>query len=189
MRSQQPEQARGHGAQAPLFLARALACSAEVFLHRSSTFGERYIGPQSAVALLLMLVWPSLAPRENPEPMMLFTLAFVVALLAAGAGVARRRRRGEIGPHTRYTGRPRIIGKLNETTVKGVIEPVVVFITGAFLHELSPLVGSYLMLASIGLWMSVQSTRIVERRRVLDLHDAFEEQRRVAEEWRATHDE
>jgi hypothetical protein len=53
MPMQNPQEARqGRGGPAFLLLvARAMACSLEVFLHKSSTFGERYLGPRPGLLL------------------------------------------------------------------------------------------------------------------------------------------
>jgi hypothetical protein len=167
-----------------MLLVRALSCSVEVFLHKSTTFGERYLGPQAALAMLIIFVFPVLSPNENPEPMMWFLGAFVLALAAARAGIAVRAKRGELGPHSMYTGTPRILGRMSESTVKRANEPIFVIIVGAFVHELNAPLGSYLMLAGVALLVSANLTAAGERKRVLDMHDAFEEQRNLADRWR-----
>jgi hypothetical protein len=167
-----------------LFVARSLATSVEVFLHDSRTFGERYFGLQAAAAMLIIFLFPAFSPREDPTPLYLFLGAYLVMWAAARSAAVKRRAKGELGEHSYYTGRPRLMGKSRETTVKGVIEPLVVWITGAFCLEFSPLLGGYLIVAGVGLLISVQTTLATERRRLLDMHDAYMEQRRVAEEWR-----
>lgn len=168
-----------------MLVVRALSCSVEVFLHKSSTFGERYIGPQAALAMLLIFLFPALCPEDNPEPMLWFLGAFFVAIAAARVGIVARVKRGEPGPHSMYTGTPRIHGRMSETTVKRANEPIFVIVVGAVVHELSAPLGSYLMLAGVALLVSANLTAAGERRRVLDMHDAFEEQRALAERWRS----
>jgi hypothetical protein len=107
----------------------------------------------------------------------------------ARAGLAARRKRGELGPHTFYTGTPRLLGRVRETAVKGGVEPLVVWIMSAVISGVSPLLAGYLAVAGCGLLVSVQLTLAAERRRVLDMHDAYMEQRRTAEEWRSMHGE
>lgn len=186
----QPQQ-QSQGGQGPggagfvLLIARALACSLEVFLHKSSTFGERYFGAQAALAMLIIFVFPIFAPTQDPTPMMWFLAAYLVALMMARVACVARRKRGELGPHSFYTGTPRLMGRLSEKTVKGMVEPIVVWVTSALLCELSPLLAGYLATAGVGLFISVNLTLAAERKRVLDMHDAFEEQRRTAQDWRA----
>lgn len=180
---------RMRGAGVFLLVARALACSLEVFLHKSSSFGERYLGAQVAIAALLIIIWPAFAPEHDPQPMLWFLGAFLVMCAAARAGTVARRARGELGPHSFYTGTPRLMGRQTEKAVKGSVEPFVVWLTSALLSQDSPLLAGYLGIAGCGLLVSVQLTMAAERKRVLDMHDAYMEQRRTAEEWRATHRE
>jgi hypothetical protein len=175
------------GAGLILLVARALACSVEVFLHRSSTFGERYLGAQAALAALIIFIFPIFGSREDPTPLWYFMGAYIVMCAATRAATVKRRTRGELGPHSFYTGTPRLLGRSGEKTVKGVVEPVVVFVTAALVSGFSPLLGGYLATAGIGLLVSANLTLAVERKRMLDMHDAYMEQRRTAEEWRSMH--
>lgn len=170
-----------------LFVARALACSLEVFLHKPSTFGERYLGAQAALAALVLFVFPIFAPTQDPTALWCFLGAYLFMCAAVRAGSLARRQRGELGPHSFYTGIPYGMGRLREATVKGAIEPVFVWLVSACLSECSPLLASYLAIAGIGLLVSVQLTVAAERKRLLDMHDAYMEQRRTAEDWRAMH--
>jgi hypothetical protein len=177
------------GAGVVLLVMRALACSVEVFLHKSSTFGERYLGAQVAVALVILFIFPAFTPGRDPGPLWYFACAFLVACAAIRGGIVRRQRRGELGPHSFYTGTPLPLGRLKETTVKRFFEPVVVWIASAIAGEFSPMLSSYLAIAGVGLLLSVNLTVAAERKRVLDMHDAYMEQRRAAEDWRSMHRE
>src|SRR5258705_6583095 len=108
------EQGRG-GAGVVLLVMRALACSVEVFLHKSSTFGERYLGAQAAVALVIMFIFPAFVPGQDPAPLWYFACAFLLACAAIRTGVVRRQKRGDLGPHSFYTGTPLPFGKLKDT--------------------------------------------------------------------------
>jgi hypothetical protein len=120
--------------------------------------------------------------------MWLFAGAFLFMCGAASSSAKARRRRGELGPHSMYTGTPILMGKRQrETTVKGAIEPVVVWVAAAVTSAFSPLLAGYLALAGFGLLVSVNITLAAERKRMLDMHDAYMEQRRAAEEWRSMH--
>lgn len=172
-----------------LLVMRALACSVEVFLHRSSTFGERYLGAQAAIAALIMLFLPAFAPAHDPTALWCFLGVYVLACASIRAGIVKRKLRGELGPHSFYTGTPVLLGRLGETAVKRIVEPVVVWIASAVLAELDPLLAGYLAVAGFGLLLSVSLTAAAERKRMLDMHDAYVEQRRAAEDWRSMHRE
>jgi hypothetical protein len=172
-----------------LLVMRALACSVEVFLHRSSTFGERYLGAQAAIAALILFVLPAFVPTQDPTALWCFLGAFIIACAMVSAGSVKRRQRGELGHHSFYTGTPVLLGGTGEATVKRVFEPLLVGTVGAVVSEVDPLLGGYLVFASAGLIMSVNLSVAAERKRLLDMHDAYMEQRRAAEEWRSMHRE
>lgn len=69
-------------------------------------------------------------------------------------------------------------------TVKSIIEPAVVFLVGVFMMPVSEPLGSYLMLASSGLLLSVNLLVGYERMRAMDMQDAAIEQRDLAESLR-----
>ena len=186
--SQQAGSERGGIAGAlPLLIIRALACSLEVFLHKSASFGERYLGAQAAAAVVIMFFSPVFAPRQNPTDLWCFLAVYLVLCGVARTAIFARRRRGELGPHSYYTGSPRAFGRLSERTVKGVIEPAMAWGASMLLTEASPLLAGYLGVAGFALLIKVQLSLAAERRQVIDMHDAYMEQRRTAEEWRAMH--
>jgi hypothetical protein len=172
-----------------LLIARALACSLEVFLHKSSTFGERYLGAQAAVAALIMFIFPIFARDQDPTALWCFLAAYLVLCAAARSAVLARRKRGEMGSHSFYTGTPRLLGRSRETVVKGMVEPILVWTVSAVVSDAAPLLAGYLAVAGAGLFVSVQLTVAAERKRLIDMHDAYTEQRRAAEEWRSMHRE
>ncbi|MFN0007199.1 MAG: hypothetical protein ACKVXR_04760 [Planctomycetota bacterium] len=173
-----------------LLVMRALACSVEVFLHRSSTFGERYLGAQAAIAAAIMLFLPAFAPAHDPTSTWCFLGVYVLACASIRAGIVKRKIRGEIAPHSFYTGTPVLLGRgRGETAVKRFVEPVVVWIASAALAEFDPLLAGYLAAAGLGLLLSVSLTAAAERKRMLDMHDAYVEQRRAAEDWRSMYRE
>lgn len=172
-----------------LLVMRALACSVEVFLHRSSTFGERYLGAQAGIAALILLVLPAFASTQDPTALWCYLGAFLIACAAINASNAKRRKRADLGPHSFYTGTPVLLGGRAEIAVKRIAEPAVVWIASAVSAEVNPLLSGYLVAAGIALFMSVNLTAAAERKRVLDMHDAYTEQRRTAEEWRSMHRE
>lgn len=168
-----------------LFLCRALACSVEVFLHDPRTFGRRYQGLQAGAALLLMLFFPAFWEGHDPEPLFLYLCAFVGICLCIR--VAGWRRRGS-EQHSFYSGTPLLLGvvgrHLGEVKTKAAIEPLVVWGVGSMVQSHNEPFGVYLELAAVGLLISVNAALYMERRRALDMHDAFVEQRSMTERFR-----
>lgn len=170
-----------------LFACRALAATVEVFLHRAETFGERYLGPQVGIALLVLFFFPAFWQGHDPDPVMWFLAAFLAACVVIRVRTQKRRSRGGPQPHTLYSGVPhlsRIAGKMDERTVKSKLEPVLVWLTGFIVAELNRPLGAYLMLAAFGLLIATHAALALERKRALDVHDAFIDQRGVAERFR-----
>ncbi len=175
-----------------VFVCRALALSAEVFLRRPGTFGERYIGLQAGLAMLLMFFFPICCEGEDPWPLFFFLGCFLFMCLCIRARIQLRRKRGGPQPHTMYTGTPwtmRFTGRMREEQVKAIVEPMLVFLTGALLLGASVALGGYLVIASLGLLVTANLTIGYERKRALDMHDAFIDQRGAAERFRNLRDE
>lgn len=169
------------------FFARALAMSVELFLHQGKSFGERYLGPQGVVAGAIMFFFPVFWPEDDPEPMLWFLAAYLVLWMGAKVGIARRIRKGEPEEHSYYTGRPRLLrltGGRAEMQIKSSLEPALAFIAGMVICGVNPPLGSYLMLAGVGLGISVTAIVQRDRMRVIDMNDAMLEQRRLSEQWR-----
>lgn len=171
------------------FLCRALALSVEVFLHRVDSFGERYIGLQSALTCLLILFFPALcSPANDPTPMFAYLVCYLFMTLCIRARIQIRKRSGKPQPHSYYTGRPLLMGifrRTSEETVKTFIEPLAVFLAGAFVMELSPILGGYLMCASAGLMVTTKLMVDEERERAVRMNDAYIDQRAAAERFRS----
>jgi hypothetical protein len=183
--STQPDFAKALNAL--LLVSRALAATVEVFLHRSSTFGSRYLGLQAALGMLLVFFFPVFWPGEDAAPMLYFFATFVVMCAAVRIATVRRRLRGEPEPHSYYSGTPlflRPTSRVSERSFKGVIEPAIVWIAGFVVMEWSEPLGSYLVCAGVALMISVAVAVSHERVRALDMNDAFIEQRQVSDRWR-----
>lgn len=170
-----------------LLICRALALSVEVFLHRTGTFGERYLGLQSGVAALLILLYPAFGEREDPRPLLVFLGCYLVMLQVVRVRTWWRSRRGTAQPHSFFTGTPRLmrlLGKVSEAKIKSLIEPTLVFFIGMITMYCSKPLGSYLMLASIGLFLTMDLALGFERKRAIDMHDSLIDQQNVAERFR-----
>ncbi len=170
-----------------VFLCRALALSVEVFLHRVESFGERYIGVQAAAAMLLMIFFPICLKEHSPQPLFFFLACFLFMCICIRARVQLRRKRGGAQPHTLYTGTPRLMRffrRMREEQVKAIAEPMFTFAVGVLAIPASQTLGCYLMLASLGLLVSANLTLGYDRKRALDMHDTFIDQRGAAERFR-----
>jgi hypothetical protein len=168
-----------------VFIAGALAASLEVFLHRR--FGERYLGLQAAVVLLIVPFYSLFWEGYDPTPLLQFLLAYVVMCALARIGIMARLRRGGAQEHSRYNGFPRLMAitrRISERTIKCVVEPMLVFFVGVFTMPTSEPLGGYLMLAALGLLISTQLTAGYERIRALDMYDAYVNQNQVAQDFR-----
>lgn len=174
------------------FVAGMLAVSLEVFLHRSRTFGERYVGVQGAMVVLAVPLFGSLWPDEDLRPLFLFLLAFLFMCLLIRVSVLKRRFFGGLSGHTRYTGTPRImpwVRGMSERTVKVILEPAIAFFSGAFLLAVNQPLGSYLMLAALGMFVSVNFDVGYDRVRAMDMNDAMLEQQDLATRLRQFRDD
>jgi hypothetical protein len=68
--------------------------------------------------------------------------------------------------------------------MKRYLEPLAVMTTGGFVRSLDPPLGTYLMFAAGGLFISVNLSAEEDRTRVLDMHDAVIHQELIAERFR-----
>lgn len=175
------------------FLASAVAAPVELFVHRLGSFGERYFGLQFIVAAVFLVFWPVLcSPHHDPRPMVAFLFASVFMYLCARSRTVKRIRKGEPQPHTRYSGTPwlmLIVRHMDEAKVKFFLEPVLVFIGGALMLNLSSPLGGFLIVSGLGMFIANSTSVRFERRRALDMHDALVEQRSVVERFRELHEQ
>lgn len=170
---------------AVVFVARSMAVSVEVFLHKTDSFGERYLSLQAGAALLAIFVWPVFCePWHDAQPMLMFLLAYVAMCAAVRSRLAIRRRRNLPQPHSRYTGTPRLMrftGRMDEVKVKGMVEPFFTFAVGGVMLSISPPLGGYLMSCALALMISNVLAEGYERERARNMHDAYLEQRRAVD--------
>lgn len=170
------------------FFPRALAMSVELFLHRGSSFGERYLGAQGLVAAAIMFFFPVFWPESDPTPLMWLLIAYLALWVLAKGRIAARRARGEGAEHSYYTGRPHLMGLSRgrgEVRIKSSVEPALVIVTGIVVLGLNEPLGAYLLVSGVGLGIAVNASLQQERMRALDMQDALMEQRRIAEQWRS----
>jgi len=170
------------------FICAALAVSMEVFLHRSRSFGTRYIGLQGAAALPIILVYTMFWPGHDVSLVLDFLIAYVVMCFFARIGVIARIRQSGPREHSRYNGTPRlmrVMRRLSERTVKLAVEPILVFTVGTLILPTSEPLGFYFMLGAFGLLVSVYLSDGFDGQRAYDMHDAFLDQRQIVERFRS----
>lgn len=172
-----------------VFLAGTFAAPVELFLHRLGSFGERYFGFQFVVAASLIVFWPAFcSPDHDPQPMLAFLFSSVLMYCCARNRTVKRVHKGGPQPHTRYGGTPwlmLILGRTDEGRVKVLYEPIFVCTVGAFMMNLSPPLGGFLIVSGIGMFVANSISDRFERRRAMDMHDALMEQRRVVHRFRS----
>jgi hypothetical protein len=150
-------------------------------------FGERYCDRQGPAAILLLFLYASFSPHRDRGWVFAYLVVYLVMYFRAGAGVLRRRWRGEERGHTRYNGFPRLsrlFPKLEERAIKVKVEPLFIAGIGIVFCILNKPLGAYLIAAGAAMFMIEFTIDAYERRRALDLHDSVIEQRFIAERFR-----
>lgn len=168
------------------FACRSMAATVEVFLHKSRSFGERYLGLQAAAGVRCLFFYTAFWRYGDIRPVLGFLVLYLVALAMARFGIMSRVRGGE-EVHSFYTGAPRIMRwmrGMSEETVKRIVEPMLVFLIGVFVMQANDPLGTYLMLASFALFATGNLAAGFDRMRAMDMNDAYLEQRNVAEQFR-----
>jgi hypothetical protein len=186
MRQQQPERPMNQASDSLnwlLLFFQSVAVACELFLHKRH--GRRWLGIQGVYGLMVILLFPLLWPREDAGPLVWFMGAYVGACVLARAGVLCRG--VQSGGHSFYSGTPRIMRVLpflSEPIIKRLIEPMLVFSIGMLALSANKPLGSYLILAALGLFVSTNAAEMQMQARVQDFHDAIAEQREVDERFR-----
>jgi hypothetical protein len=155
------------------FAASGLAFGAEVFLRRR--FGERYIGAQGLVPVAGLFFLPLFFPHDDPMPALWLMGAYLCMCLVARCDIVRRQRLGDLGCHSRYSGEPRLwrlVPLASETTVKSMVEPMIVAGLGCLALQFSQPVGAYVLASAFALFIMSESLKQRDRNLRLDLHDA-----------------
>ncbi|MGD9790600.1 MAG: hypothetical protein AB7Q00_12635 [Phycisphaerales bacterium] len=160
-------------------VCRMLAVSVEPILH--TRMGKHALGMPAFFATVAIPFWGILFPGDNLDALIWFWLVFL------GGCVWNRVFSARVGEHTRYTGDSRlrvIFRRMDEATLKGVVEPLLVFISGVALYPVSRALGSYLMVACFGLTGSISLSMAALRSKVDQLSDARLEQEQLADAFR-----
>ncbi|MEW4569543.1 hypothetical protein AB1L88_16885 [Tautonia sp. JC769] len=168
-----------------LAIPKVLAFTAEVFLH--TRMGERYAGVQAVLGLPLIFIYTLIWEGHDPRPMLVFLALYVLMCLRNRVEILLRSGSAPRA-HSRYTGRPRWLKyapKVPEVKFKQDYEPSLLLLFGAATATFYPPLGIYMMLAGVGLFVSVSSSLHIERQQLLDLNDLVIEQQERAERFRA----
>lgn len=167
-----------------------LSSTVEVFLRKPKTFGQRYAGMQVATGGMLLFLYPIFWWHgHNTDPIRVFLVLYITMLAWIRFQTFIRVRRGGPQPHTRFAGTPWIasvrgIRRLKDETVRGILEPSLVILTGAVIAEINAPLGGYLIIAGFAL-LACSNSAIGERKqRAMRMHDAQIEQQAVAEQFR-----
>lgn len=170
-----------------VFLFQVLEASVVVFLRRG--FGSRFLGIHAAVVVPLVLVYTLLWEGHDVRPVLVFLACYLVAVGVARTGCLWRRWKGR-EEYSYYSGSPSVVrwpvfqGRLSERTAKAIVDPLLVAACGVAMLPASEPLGWYLVIAAGGAAASMQVAISYERTRVMDMRDAFIEQRNVAERFR-----
>ena len=164
-------------------IARAIALTVEVFLHRG--FGCRYVGC-GMMGTGIIFVFAEFFPTEDPRPILCFLIAYAVLWLIATVGVLIRHWRGNDPVHSRYTGRPylwHLLPGWKEENVKH-LEALAVILLGYGVHFLNRPLGDYLMFAASLVFLRGYNLAATRRSRAVEMNDSVIDQRLVAQRFR-----
>ncbi len=167
-----------------------LSSTVEVFLRKPKTFGQRYAGMQVAVGGMLLFLYPVYWWHgHNTDPIRVFLVLYIAMLSWIRLQTFTRVRRGGPQPHTRYAGTPRIasvrgIRRLKDETIRGILEPALVILAGAFTAEINGPLGGYLIIAGFALLACSNSVIGERKQRAMRMHDAQIEQQAVVQQLR-----
>jgi peptidoglycan biosynthesis protein MviN/MurJ (putative lipid II flippase) len=153
-----------------LLICAGLAALCEAILHKHH--GRRWPGLAGLIGAVAILFSAVFWPNEDVTPLLWLFWAYLGALLVARVSILNR-------PFGKY-----MLPFLSERLIKGLIEPLLVFLVGVVLLPLSEPVGGYLILAAWGLFVSTNAAEMWMRSRVEQLHDSVIEQREIAERFR-----
>ncbi len=183
-----PIQDAQNAASILMLVAQSLAAPVEVFLR--TRFGRRYFGVPAAIGLFAVPMWMLFWPREDPVPILVFWLLYLVMQLRARVESIVLAAKSE-PVHTRYNGYPRlarIFKRTDERRIKAGAEPMLVIIVGACMLAVSEPLGSYLITSGVCIALVASVIESVEHNRALSMRDAWIEQEQMAARFREMQD-
>lgn len=166
------------------YIIRTWATAVEVFVRRD--FGSEYLGNQAASVILLIPVYIVFSEGFDPRPMLGYLGIYLFLCFCHRINVFRRTRRGEYG-HRFYNGASifqRWLPMFSESTMKRVIEPIIVFGIAAAMMPYFPTVGLFLIGGAFCSSVLMLEWQIRIDRRARDMNDAVIEQEAVTQRFR-----
>jgi hypothetical protein len=168
-------------------IAKIHAFSFYPFIRRD--FGTDAFGFPAFCAMILMLLYGGLARVPEMFPYLALWLGMVLAQRLRTATLVRRGFRW----HSRYEGYPIVAFFVpfirKESTAKGLIEPLILLAVGAFLHQVSPPFGAFVLAGCVSLALVEGMHREINRRRLVAMRDAEIEQRYLTARYRGEVDD
>lgn len=172
------------GARVLVFVARMLASPLEACLRRE--FGQKYFGIEALASLGLLPLWMAFWPGMSADGLICFWV-YVLFMLARARAESLRMLRHGANVHTRYSGWPRLsrwFPRMSEAALKAKYEPAFCFLAGILLFCVTEPLGSFVLVATVGLVLTQSTIEAVERARVMELNDAMIEQQSLAGRFR-----
>lgn len=162
----------------------AFAYLTEAMLHKN--MGLRYADANILFSLGVLLIYAFFWPGHDLRPLGVFAYVFVVAHIWQRLAARGKRLRSD-RPHSYYSGTSllwRLFPWVTERTMKRLIEPWIVVIVGALSLSLDQPVGVLLMISGCAMMVSNEQASHREQEQAIAMHDAFLENRMVAERFR-----
>lgn len=169
------------------FIAQVFAVSVHPMLR--TTFGERHFGVQAGLVMVLIPVYSLFWREYDTSWLYWFLFAFMFTCAMAKKNIRVRAKRGQ-HEHSFYGGFPLLcrvwpFTRCSERAVKAVLEPLVVAGAGAWVVTVNLPLGCYLIWAAASLRLTQKLAEGYERTRMLDMRDAYLEQKHAAERFRS----
>lgn len=167
-------------ANAMAFVAGAFAAFAEILMFRKH-FGARYFqGWKTGAALLLIPFFSLFWPQHDLRPLFFIWLLFIVRCAMHRVSMLCRRWRESRGMrsrpvHSRYNGEPvllRRFPKWSETTIKRMVEPLVMLALGIGSLTFSPPLGWFFVWCAVGMGIHTGLLHRHDVQQARDLADA-----------------
>lgn len=157
------------------FAASVFTTFAEVALFRTD-FGERYFQCwKTGVVVPLLLLFPLFWPGEDPTPLLLCLVLYVLMCMLHRIDIYRRRRRGGPRIHSLYNGKSRLEKSwpnVSEDLLKSKYEPFLLSAIGVAALVFSPPLGWFFIWCAGAMMVHAGLLNASQRQRALDLTDA-----------------
>ncbi|HEY4311663.1 MAG TPA: hypothetical protein VGN12_19610 [Pirellulales bacterium] len=168
-----------------LFVCDAASLPILVVFNRD--LGSRRVGLQALLTLLLIPLWATCWPDEDPTPMVCILFAFILMCVVTRCGVwTRSLREGGDTEHRNSDGQSRI-GRLIPWFGGAAgqhLQTAVILAGGLLVLSFDPAVGSFVTLAAVTRLVVLTAQRIAFNDRIAAMRDQQIEQRAIMEAFR-----